>query len=288
MNFLSHLFATDTGILVLAFLCALIAVPVGYKTSNKARLWIVGVMFATAAVTFALMLPGVIPHSVYIVPLGVALGIVLGRDFAEESYTYKDKAAEFEELRKEAARLAEKAAELAALEELRKKRPAFNYCPNCTAPLAERDFSGKLKLACPRCTFVHWDNPKVVAVVLVPSADGTGLLLIKRSIPPRIGFYALPGGYVDTNEGFEEGSIREVKEETGLDVTIDRPFWSVAIKGKNEILTFYVATVTGGTISVSEETSEVAFFSLDKIPEEIAFPTHRQAIDMWIASRKAA
>lgn len=162
----------------------------------------------------------------------------------------------------------------------------FTWCPSCAAPLEERDFGGKMKKACTVCKFVHWNNPMNVAVALVPSLDGQELLLIRRAIPPRIGFFALPGGYVDTNEGLQDAAIREVFEETGLKIEVDSFFWSIPVAGKNEILTFFVCRVVGGTISISAETDKVEFFKLDKLPGEIAFPLHRQAIDMWLASRK--
>lgn len=166
------------------------------------------------------------------------------------------------------------------------QKPQYLFCPSCTAPLEERDFAGKMKKACTRCSFVHWNNPMNVAVALVPSTDGKELLLIRRAIPPRIGFFALPGGYVDTNEGLQAAAIREVLEETGLKVEVDSFFWSVPVEGKNEILTFFVCRVVGGEIALSPETDKVEFVPLDQLPQEIAFPLHRKAIEMWVATLK--
>jgi 8-oxo-dGTP diphosphatase len=164
---------------------------------------------------------------------------------------------------------------------LRSRRPEHKFCPNCTTELAERLFDGKAKMACTRCNYVHWKNPLVVAVGLVASPDGKKLLLIKRSNPPRAGFYALPGGFLETGEGLAEGCVREIKEETGYDVRVERMMWEVAIRDKNEILVFFVATIVGGEARTSSETSEVDFFSFAEIPAEIAFPTHKQAIEMF-------
>jgi ADP-ribose pyrophosphatase YjhB (NUDIX family) len=146
----------------------------------------------------------------------------------------------------------------------------------------ERDFNGKKKLACPSCTFVHWDNPREVAVVLVPAPDRSGrLLLIKRLIAPRIGCFALPGGFVDKGEGPEEAAIREVFEETGIIVKIERHLRSVPIPQANQILTFYLATAIGGTLTNSYETDAVDYYSPEALPGEIAFPTHLEAIQTW-------
>jgi ADP-ribose pyrophosphatase YjhB (NUDIX family) len=182
------------------------------------------------------------------------------------------------------------------LEPAKKGRPQYNYCPNCAEALEERDFDGKKKLACSaECGFVHWDNPRSVAVALVPSADGTKLLLIQRNIPPFVGSFALPGGFVDTNEGLDPAAIREVLEETGLNIDDVRFFWS-APTGRNENLIFFTGRLAGGEITLSSETMSVDFFTpeqlLEKLASEdpnskIAFPLHKQAIQMWLESRKA-
>lgn len=173
-----------------------------------------------------------------------------------------------------------------ALLEFAKKRPEHRFCPSCAGDLAERDFDGKKKLACTRCSYVYWNNPQPVVTVLVLSEDGKELLLIKRSIPPRIGFYALPGGYMDTLEGAFEATIRETKEETGYDIEIVGFHWTAPVPGKNEFLVFFLGKVVGGAAKESVETSEVKFFPLDALPENIAFPLHQEAINRLRAKKQ--
>ena len=67
---------------------------------------------------------------------------------------------------------------------------------------------------CVSCTQVTYRNPLPVAVVLLPVGDG--LLLIRRGIEPRRGFLALPGGYIDYNEPWQQAAARELFEETGI------------------------------------------------------------------------
>src|SRR5687767_4246953 len=71
---------------------------------------------------------------------------------------------------------------------------------------------------CPECKQTIWSNPLPVAVVLV-KMDG-GVLIIQRGIEPAKGHWALPGGFLETGESWQEGACREVREETGLSLPL--------------------------------------------------------------------
>jgi ADP-ribose pyrophosphatase YjhB (NUDIX family) len=171
------------------------------------------------------------------------------------------------------------------LKQLATGKVQMRYCPNCRCKLKEREIGGKVKLACPRCPYVFWNNPLVVSIGVVPSPDGKGMLLIKRAIPPKIGMYALAGGFLEPREDPEQGVVREVWEESGLRVRVVRLLWMVGLPSANEILVFYECAVVGGELRKSEETSEVTYFPFDQLPKDIAFPTHEQAIQMYLKQR---
>lgn len=171
------------------------------------------------------------------------------------------------------------------LKNLANAKIQIRYCPNCRCKLKEREIGGKMKLACPRCPYVFWNNPLVVSIGIVPSPDGKGMLMIKRAIPPKIGMYALAGGFLEPREDPEQGVVREVFEESGLRVRVIRLLWMVGLPQANEILVFFLCEVVGGELTKSEETSEVAFFPNDQLPADIAFPTHEQAIRMYLDQR---
>lgn len=160
----------------------------------------------------------------------------------------------------------------------------FKFCPLCTTALAPRDVLGKTRNACPSCTFVHWNNPVPVAVVIVPTS--VGFLLVRRAIEPRKGQVALPGGFVDEMELPADGAKREVFEEAGLVIEIERLLDMQLTKG-NEILMFYLAKPTDATPVAGPESSEVVVVAHGApLPADLAFPLHKQAIEDWIAGKK--
>ena len=110
------------------------------------------------------------------------------------------------------------------------------------------------------------------------------ILLIKRRTAPFIGYWALPGGRVDPGETVEQTVVREVKEETGLDVAIVRKigeYHEQGVQGGAEYDYYpacFLVNVVGGEIRKQEsEIEEAKLFSLDEVPAELAFE-HAQMI----------
>jgi len=94
----------------------------------------------------------------------------------------------------------------------------FRYCPLCGTHLSSKEKGGVLRPACPNCGFVQFQNPVPGAVVVIEK-DGQ-ILLGKRAGSIGKGKWGLPQGYIEFDEDFLTAAIREVKEETGLDVEI--------------------------------------------------------------------
>ena len=119
------------------------------------------------------------------------------------------------------------------------------------------------------------------------------ILLIKRDTVPFRNYWALPGGRVEPNENPEQAIVREVKEETGLDVEIDRKIGEYHEKGVQEGVEydyypacFLVKVVGGETKPQQGEIREIKLFELKDIPENLAF-VHNDMIKDFLASRKA-
>ncbi len=142
---------------------------------------------------------------------------------------------------------------------------------------------------CSGCNRTSYRNPTPVAVTLVPveleNTDTLGLLVIRRSIPPKEGQLALPGGFISYGESWQMGATREVMEETGLQLEPDSiRLASVLSAPDNTILIFGIAPVQAANVleglSVSSETSEV---SVLKSFAPLGFPLHTQVAQEFFA-----
>ncbi|MFB3888139.1 MAG: NUDIX hydrolase [Candidatus Bathyarchaeia archaeon] len=118
---------------------------------------------------------------------------------------------------------------------------------------------------------------------------GRRILLIKRSTPPFVGYWALPGGRAELGEAVEQTVLREVKEETGLDVEIVRKVGEYHEQGVQAGLEYdyypacFLVKRVGGEVKRQEsEIREIRLFSLDALPEELAFE-HMQMVRDFIA-----
>ncbi len=159
----------------------------------------------------------------------------------------------------------------------------MKFCPNCGSPLAMLEKFGAVRETCANCGFIHFADPKVVAVVLIEHEDK--LLLGKRSINPGLGFWSFPSGYVNRGEKVEEAALREVKEETNLDVRLTGLLGVYSDNDNPIILIVYRAEVSGDINQLQpqpEEVSELAFFSLADLPE-LAFPFDHSIFNHWAA-----
>ncbi|MBN2471160.1 MAG: NUDIX hydrolase [Anaerolineae bacterium] len=162
--------------------------------------------------------------------------------------------------------------------------PPVNYCLRCGAALEERECFGEPRPCCPACRYVHFFDPKVAAAVFIQ--DEERILLIKRGVEPERGKWALPAGYVDAFEDPRATAVREVREETGLDVRVTRlvdVFHSTQRPGAS-IIIVYAAEVTGGTLQPLDDAEEVAWFRPETLPE-LAFESTQQIVGMWRAAR---
>jgi 8-oxo-dGTP diphosphatase len=113
-------------------------------------------------------------------------------------------------------------------------------------------------------------------------AEEDHLLLVKRRHDPARGCWALPGGFLDSGEDPREAALREMREETALDVEITElvDVWSEppSLGGATLVIAFR-ATRTSGELRASDDAVDAAFFHLDALPE-LAFRSTLQAIDI--------
>ena len=151
------------------------------------------------------------------------------------------------------------------------------------------DGDNRERLVCGRCEFIHYQNPKVVAGAVCTWRDDRGqdkILLAKRAIEPRKGFWTLPAGYMELGETTEQAARREALEEACATIEIDRllAMYSVARIGQVQIM--YRAKLVTADIACGVESEEVALVDWADIPwEQLAFPTVVWALAHFHESR---
>ena len=165
----------------------------------------------------------------------------------------------------------------------------MNYCPRCGQPLSDAFTFGKQRRVCTACGFIHFQDPKVAAVVFI--TDNGRVLMVKRSVDPQIGKWALPAGYIDYGEDPREAAVREVREETGLDVHITRLIDVLGPgaqpEGPANIVILFEAEISGGTLAAHDDAEQAVFLAPEEIPtEEIAFDSTRLLIRRWLDSQE--
>ena len=140
----------------------------------------------------------------------------------------------------------------------------FSYCARCGHALVVEELHGRPRPRCPECGHIVFLDPKVAAVVLV-AIDGK-LVLVRRAEEPAFGEWAFPAGYVDRGEAVEDAAVREVREETGLEVETTRLLGVYSRAGDPVVLAAYAAQVVGGALQAGDDVSEVALYEPDALP----------------------
>ncbi|MET4697592.1 ADP-ribose pyrophosphatase YjhB (NUDIX family) [Constrictibacter sp. MBR-5] len=133
------------------------------------------------------------------------------------------------------------------------------------------------RLVCADCGFVNYENPKIV-VGVVATWEGR-ILLCRRAIHPRRGFWTLPAGYLELNETTADGAAREAFEEACARIRIDQLLAVYSIPRISQVQLMYRADLVSPDVAAGEETEAVGLFEWDEIPwEEIAFPSVHWAL----------
>ena len=143
------------------------------------------------------------------------------------------------------------------------------------------------RLVCDTCGFVSYENPKIVVGSVVSYADR--VLLCRRAIDPRSGFWTLPAGYLELNETTTEAALREAYEEATARIEIDRLLAVYSIPRLSQVQLIYRARLLDPEVKPGPESAEVGLFRWEEIPwEEMAFPSARWALRQFRESEGLA
>jgi 8-oxo-dGTP diphosphatase len=162
----------------------------------------------------------------------------------------------------------------------------LRYCPRCAAELVEREIRGHRRLACRECSYVFYLTPAAVTCVLA-ERDGR-ILFVLRKYEPGAGRWCLPAGFVEAGEQPEESAVREVNEETGLDVSITGVYdtWATDEDPRTPVISIaFTAEIDGGELRAGDDAMEARFFPMDRLPDPIAFEDHRRIVQRYVQER---
>jgi ADP-ribose pyrophosphatase YjhB (NUDIX family) len=145
------------------------------------------------------------------------------------------------------------------------------------------DGDNRERLICADCGHIAYDNPKVVVGSVIVS--GGAVLMCRRAIEPRRGFWTLPAGYLEHGETLEEGAAREAWEEAQAEIVLDGILGVFSVSRIGQVQVIFRARFTAPDMprfAPGIESMEVALFPPPLIPRrEIAFPSVNWALDAW-------
>lgn len=138
---------------------------------------------------------------------------------------------------------------------------------------------------CSACGHIHYENPRLVVGCIADWADR--LLLCRRAIEPRHGFWTLPAGFMENGETTAQAAARETHEEAMATVVIEAPFALVNIARINQVHLFYRGKLADGSHGAGEESLETALVTPDEIPwNDLAFTSVEIALRRYLDDQK--
>lgn len=160
----------------------------------------------------------------------------------------------------------------------------MNYCPEC----GSRNLEFKIpagdkfeRFVCQKCHTIHYMNPRVIVGCLPVFEDK--IIICKRAIEPCRGMWNLPAGFMENGERAEDGALRELKEETGLEGKILKLHCVYSIPHVNQVYMIFLTRINSRNGVPGEESLEVKYFMEQEVPwGDIGFTSSVYAIEKYI------
>jgi ADP-ribose pyrophosphatase YjhB (NUDIX family) len=164
----------------------------------------------------------------------------------------------------------------------------MKYCSDCGAPVSLRVPDGDLlpRFVCGSCGVVHYQNPKIV-VGCVPEFEGR-ILICKRAIEPRVGYWTVPAGFLENGETLQQGAAREAHEEALAKVEILSLLTIVHVLPAHQVHVFFRARLLDPEIGAGPESLDARLVTADELPwADIAFPSTDYTLRRFLEDRAA-
>ncbi len=163
----------------------------------------------------------------------------------------------------------------------------MNFCSHCGSHKVEYKIpagDNRYRHVCCDCGFIHYQNPRIICGCL-PLWENR-ILLCKRAIEPRQGYWTLPAGFMENNETTQEAAERETLEEANARIAIDDLYCLFNLPHINQVYFFYRGKLKDTHYSSGTESLEVDLFKPDDIPwDELAFTTVRKTLTYFLKDR---
>lgn len=166
----------------------------------------------------------------------------------------------------------------------------MNFCNQCGEKVDHKipENDNRLRFICCSCEFIHYQNPNVVAGVLPLIVDNDGIekiLMCRRAIEPRHGFWTLPAGFMENEESLEEAAARESVEEANLKLGKLKLYMVTSLPYINQVYMMYIGQAEND-FSPGIESLETQLFTQAEIPwDELAFPVIKDTLDNYYSDR---
>lgn len=167
------------------------------------------------------------------------------------------------------------------------RQSAVKFCSQCAGQVRLQVPEGDTlpRYVCSSCGVVHYENPKIV-VGCVPEA-GERVLLCRRAIEPRRGYWTVPAGFMENGETMAQGAARETLEEALATVEVGELFAVVDVVHARQVHMMFRATLVGDSYGAGLESLEAEMFLEEQIPwPDIAFPSVRFSLEKWFEDRR--
>ncbi|WPP00859.1 NUDIX hydrolase [Pseudomonas sp. HR96] len=162
----------------------------------------------------------------------------------------------------------------------------MKFCSQCGKPVDQRIPEGdnRLRYVCGHCDTIHYQNPNIVAGCL-PVWQGK-VLLCRRAIEPRLGYWTLPAGFMENGETLQQAACRETDEEACARVSNLELYTLFDLPHISQVHVFFRAELADLDFAVGPESLEVQLFDESAIPwSELAFPTVGHTLKYFFADR---